>query len=202
MAETKSQDAIALLKEDHREVEKLFKQFEEAKGDGRKQKLAHQICLELIVHSEIEETIFYPACEGTVDEDELKEGYVEHDAAKLLIAEIEAAEDGADDDFFDTKVKVLSEEIEHHIKEEEGPGGIFSQARKGKLDMDALGEQLAAKKKELIARYKDEGLPTPKLKTMDEVSVQTRLFWGRVRFRARPLFFCDYRSVATSESRP
>ncbi len=171
MAETKSQDAIALLKEDHREVEKLFKQFEEAKGDGRKQKLAHQICLELIVHSEIEETIFYPACEGTVDEDELKEGYVEHDAAKLLIAEIEAAEDGADDDFFDTKVKVLSEEIEHHIKEEEGPGGIFSQARKGKLDMDAIGEQLAERKKELIARYKADGLPTPKLKTMDEVSV-------------------------------
>ena len=189
MAETKSQDAIALLKEDHREVEKLFKQFEEAKGDGRKQKLAHQICLELIVHSEIEETIFYPACEGTVDEDELKEGYVEHDAAKLLIAEIEAAEDGADDDFFDTKVKVLSEEIEHHIKEEEGPGGIFSQARKGKLDMDAIGEQLAERKKELIARYKADGLPTPKLKTMDEVSVYTRLFWGRVRFRARPLFF-------------
>ena len=171
MAETKSQDAITLLKEDHREVKKLFKEFEEAKGDGRKQKLAHQICLELIVHSEIEETIFYSACEGTVEEDELKEGYVEHDAAKLLIAEIEAAEDGADDDFFDTKVHVLQEEIEHHIKEEEGPGGIFSQARKGKLDMDAIGEQLAAKKKELTARYKDEGLPTPKLKTMDEVSV-------------------------------
>ena len=143
----------------------------EQKGDGRKQKLAHQICLELIVHSEIEETIFYPACEGTVDEDELKEGYVEHDAAKLLIAEIEAAEEGAADEFFDTKVKVLSEEIEHHVKEEEGPGGIFSQARKGKLDMDAIGEQLAERKKELTARYKADGLPTPKLKTMDEVSV-------------------------------
>ena len=171
MAETKTKDAITLLKQDHREVEKLFKQFEEAKGDGRKQKLAHQICLELIVHSEIEETIFYPACEGTVDEDELKEGYVEHDAAKLLIAEIEAAEEGADDQFFDTKVKVLSEEIEHHIKEEEGPGGIFSQARKGKRDMEAIGEQLAERKEELTARYKADGLPTPKLKTMDEVSV-------------------------------
>ena len=101
-----------------------------AKGDGRKQKLAHQICLELSVHAEIEETIFYPACEGTVEEDELKEGYVEHDAAKLLIAEI-VANEGGDDEFFDTKVKVLQEEIEHHIEEEEGPGGIFSQARKG-----------------------------------------------------------------------
>ena len=170
MAETKSQDAIALLKEDHREVEKLFKQFEEAKGDGRKQKLAHQICLELIVHSEIEETIFYPACEGTVDEDELKEGYVEHDAAKLLIAEIEANE-SADDEFFDTKVHVLQEEIEHHIEEEEGPKGIFAQARKGKLDMDAIGEQIARRKKELTERYEAEGLPQPKLKTMDEVSV-------------------------------
>jgi hypothetical protein len=165
-----SKDAITLLKDDHREVEKLFKEFEKAKGDGRKQKLAHRICLELSVHSEIEETIFYPACEGTVDEDKLKEGYVEHDTAKLMIAEIEANE-GADDEFFDTKVKVLQEEIEHHIEEEEGPGGIFSQARKGKLDMEALGERLAAKKKELTERYESEGLPEPKLKTMDEVAV-------------------------------
>ena len=167
---TKSKDAIALLKEDHREVKKLFKDFEEAKGDGRKQKLAHQICLELSVHSEIEETIFYPACEGTVDEEELKEGYVEHDAAKLMIAEI-VANEGGDDDFFDTKVKVLQEEIEHHIEEEERPGGIFSQARKGELDMDAIGEQLAERKKELTERFKADGIPQPKLKTMDEVAV-------------------------------
>ena len=166
-----SKDAIALLKEDHRDAEKLFKEFESAKGDGRKEKLAHQICLALSVHFELEETIFYPACEGTVDEDELKEGYVEHDAAKLLIAEIEAAEEGTKDDFFDTKVHVLQEEIEHHIKEEEGPGGIFAQARKGKLDLDALGEQLADRKKDLTDRYASEGLPEPKLKTMDEVSV-------------------------------
>jgi len=165
-----SKDAITLLKQDHREVEKLFKEFESAKGDGRKQKLAHQICLELSVHAELEETIFYPACEGTVDEDELKEGYVEHDAAKLLIAEIEANE-GADDEFFDTKVHVLQEEIEHHIEEEEGPKGIFAQARKGKLDLDAIGEQIAERKKDLTERYKTDGLPAPKLKTMDEVSV-------------------------------
>jgi len=165
-----SKDAITFLKQDHREVEKLFKEFESAKGDGRKQKLAHQICLELSVHAELEETIFYPACEGTVDEDELKEGYVEHDAAKLLIAEIEANE-GADDEFFDTKVHVLQEEIEHHIEEEEGPKGIFAQARKGKLDLDAIGEQIAERKKDLTERYKTDGLPAPKLKTMDQVSV-------------------------------
>jgi hemerythrin superfamily protein len=165
-----SKDAITLLKQDHREVEKLFKEFESAKGDGRKQKLAHQICLELTVHAELEEAIFYPACEGIVDEDELKEGYVEHDAAKLLIAEIEANE-SADDEFFDSKVHVLQEEIEHHIKEEEGPNGIFAQARKGDLDTQAIGERLSQRKQELTKQYKADGLPQPKLKTMDEVSV-------------------------------
>lgn len=171
MPETKHQDAITLLKEDHRAAKKLFKEFEEAKGERRKEKLAHQICLALAVHFDLEETIFYPACEGTVDEDELKEGYVEHDAAKLLVAEIEAAEQGAADDFFDTKVHVLSEEIEHHVEEEEKPGGIFAKARKGDLDMKALGERLAERKKELTDRYKEDGLPQPKLRTMDEVSV-------------------------------
>jgi hypothetical protein len=167
---TDKKNAIALLKEDHRAVEKLFKEFEEAKGEGRKEKLARRICLELSIHTKIEEEIFYPACEGKIDEDLLKEAFVEHDAAKLLIAEIEA-NDGADDEFFDTKVHVLQEEIEHHIKEEEGPNGIFSQARKGDLDMKAIGERLFERKKELLERYEADGLPQPKLKTMDEVSV-------------------------------
>lgn len=171
MAESKTQDAIALLKEDHREVEKLFKQFEEAKGDGRKEELARKICLELSVHTQIEEEIFYPACKDAVEEDLLKEGYVEHDAAKLLIAEIEANEGGGDD-FFDAKVKVLQEEIEHHVKEEEKPAeGVFAQARKGGLDMDALGEQLAARKQTLVESYKARGTPAPELTTMDDVSV-------------------------------
>jgi len=167
---TKNQDAIALLKADHRKVEELFGQFESATGEGRKDKLARQICLELSVHAAIEEEIFYPACQGTVDEDLLKESYVEHDAAKLLIAEIEAGS-GSSDEFFDVKVKVLQEEIEHHVEEEEKPGGVFAQARKGKLELDALGEQLAARKKELTSRYKEGGLPQPELTTMDEVSV-------------------------------
>ena len=165
-----AKDAITLLKDQHREAEKLFKGFEQAKGDGQKQKLAHEICLALSVHFALEEEIFYPACEGTVEKDELKEGYVEHDAAKLLVCEIEANKEG-DDDFFDTKVHVLKEEIEHHIKEEEGPDGIFAQARSGKLDMDAIGEKLAELTKTLTKRYKSEGLPQLKLKTMDEVSV-------------------------------
>src|SRR5215213_7720037 len=94
-----SKDAIALLKDDHRKVEKLFKEFESAKGDGRKERLAREICLELTGHSMIEEEIFYPACDGKVDEDLLKESYVEHDAAKVMIAEIEAGEPS--DEFYD-----------------------------------------------------------------------------------------------------
>ena len=171
MASNKSQDAIALLKEDHRKVEELFKQFESAKGDGRKEKLANEICLELSVHAAIEEEIFYPACEGKVDEDLLKESYVEHDAAKVIIAEITAGA-GADDEFFEAKVKVLQEEIEHHVEEEEKRlEGLFSQARKAELDMDALGEQLAARKQELTETYKTTGIPKPDLKTMEDVAV-------------------------------
>ena len=170
MAESKSQDAIALLKDDHRTVEKLFKQFEEAKGEGRKEKLARQICLELTVHTMLEEEIFYPACQGTVEEDLLKESFVEHDAAKLLIAEIEAGS-GQTDEYFDSKVKVLQEEIEHHVEEEEQAGGVFAQARKGKLELDELGERMAARKKELVAQFKADGLPEPQLTTMDEVSI-------------------------------
>ena len=171
MAENKTQDAIALLKEDHRTVEKLFKDFESAKGDGRKETLAQQICLELSVHAAIEEEIFYPACEGKVEEDLLKESYVEHDAAKVLIAEITAGQ-GADDEFFDAKVKVLQEEIEHHVEEEEKRlEGLFAQARKADLDLDALGEQLAARKQELTETFKATGIPKPELKTMEDVSV-------------------------------
>jgi hemerythrin superfamily protein len=168
MAATKSPDAIALLKEDHRTVEKLFEEFESAKGDGRKEKLAQQICLELSVHAAIEEEIFYPACEGKVEEDLLKESYVEHDAAKLLIGDILSGA-GSDDEFFDSKVKVLQEEIEHHVEEEEKRlEGLFAQARKAEIDLDALGEQLAARKEELTATFKAEGVPQPTLTTMEQ----------------------------------
>ena len=163
MADTK-QDAIALLKADHRTVEDLFAQFESASGDGRKRKIAEQICLELTVHAQIEEEIFYPACEGKVEEDLIKEAYVEHDGAKVLIAEIEAG--GPDDEFYDAKVKVLSEQIEHHVEEEEKRmEGMFSQARKAGLDMDTLGDQLRARKEELVATYKAGGLPKPETRT-------------------------------------
>jgi len=164
------QDAIALLKADHRAVEALFEKFEGAKGDGAKEKIARQICLELTVHAQIEEEIFYPACEGKVEEDLLKEAYVEHDGAKVLIGEIEAG--GPDDDYFDAKVKVLSEQIEHHVAEEEKRmEGMFAQARKAGLDMDALGEQLRVRKEQLVADYERTGLPRPMPATFVEATV-------------------------------
>lgn len=166
MADTKTLDAIELLKQDHREVEELFEQFEKSKGEGRKQKLAKQICLELTVHAKIEEEIFYPACEGRIDEDDIKEAYVEHDAAKVLMAQIEAG-DGESDEYWDTKVKVLGEEIEHHVKEEEsGKDSIFGQVRKTDIDLKELGERMAARKAELKAEYEANGLPKPEFATM------------------------------------
>ena len=165
MPDAAKPDAIALLKADHRKVEGLFAQFETAKGDGKKQALAEQICMELTIHAKIEEDIFYPACEGAVEEDKLKEAYVEHDGAKVLIAEIEAG--GPDDEFYEAKVKVLSEEIEHHVKEEEERAeGIFAQARKAGLDMDELGARMAAEKAQLAASYKSGGLPKPETTTL------------------------------------
>jgi hemerythrin superfamily protein len=170
MAANSTPDAIALLKADHRIVEELFEKFEAASGDGRKRKIAEQICLELTIHAQIEEEIFYPACEGKIEEDLLKEAYVEHDGAKVLIAEIEAG--GPDDEYYDAKVKVLSEQIEHHVEEEEKRmEGMFSQARKAGLDMDALGEQLKARKEELLARYQAGGTPKPETTTLTAVTI-------------------------------
>jgi hypothetical protein len=166
VAVQENQDAVALLKQDHRTVEDLFAQFEKASGDGRKEKIAKEICLELSVHAKIEEEIFYPACEGKVEEDLMKEAYVEHDGAKLLIGDIMAG--GPDDEFYDAKVTVLQEQIEHHVEEEEKRmDGMFAQARKAGLDMDALGLELAARKAELKAEFEANGIPQPELTTME-----------------------------------
>jgi len=165
MAADQQPDAIALLKADHRKVEKLFEEFESASGKSRKEELAKQICTELTVHTIIEEEIFYPACKGKTEEDLLAESYVEHDGAKVLIAEIEAG--GPDDEFYDAKVKVLSEEIAHHVEEEEKRvEGMFAQARSAGLDMDALGAQMAAEKDRLMAAYTSSGLPKPEAPTL------------------------------------
>ena len=157
MAQTyEEMDAIAMLKADHRKVEDIFAAFEKATSKAKKQQLAEQACLELKVHTVIEEEVFYPACRGQIEEDLLNEAYVEHDSAKLLINEIEAG--GADEEFYDAKVKVLSEMIEHHVKEEEQRvEGMFSQARKAGLPMDDLGERMLAMKEQLMAEAKAKG---------------------------------------------
>ncbi len=165
MADQKPLDAVALLKQDHRTVEDLFASFERASGDGKKERIARQICTELTIHAQIEEEIFYPACEGKVEEDLLKEAYVEHDGAKVLIAAIEAG--GPDDDFYDAKVTVLQEQIEHHVEEEEKRmEGLFAQARKAGVDMDELGAKLAARKEQLKKKIEQSGLKAPELTTM------------------------------------
>lgn len=158
MAEQPYSDAIALLKADHRKVEDLFEKFENAGGAATKRKLAQQICTELKIHTLIEEEIFYPAFRGKIDDDLLDEAYVEHDGAKVLVNDIAAGD--PDDDFYDAKVMVLSEEIKHHVHEEEMRSeGMFAQCRKTDLDLVALRDVMLARKQELMAQATTKGLP-------------------------------------------
>lgn len=146
-------DAIKLLKEDHREVEEWFEEFENTNSGSKKQKLANQICLALRVHTQIEEEIFYPACrEAGIEDDMMDEADIEHDSAKKLIEEIEAGAPG--DDHYDARVKVLSEMIKHHVKEEEQRGGMFSKAREADLDLKELGLEMYERKQELMKQAK------------------------------------------------
>lgn len=166
MLEQEFTDAIALLKADHRKVEQLFAAFEEAKGASRKEKLAREICTELKIHTLLEEEIFYPALRGKIEDDLLDEAYVEHDGAKVLINDIEAG--GPDEQYYDAKVKVLSEEIEHHVGEEEKPAeGMFAQCRKTDVDLVAMRDEMLARKAELMAQAEAGGLPPAKPTAVD-----------------------------------
>ncbi len=147
--QAEGQDAIALLTEDHENVKAMFEQYE-GLGDramASKKKLATQICTELTKHATAEEEIFYPAVRaaGKDKEDLVDEATVEHASAKDLIAQIMSME--ASEDLFDAKVKVLSELIEHHVKEEEEE--MFPKARAAKLDLETLGQQIAQRKAEI-----------------------------------------------------
>lgn len=153
MPAAKPKDAIALLTADHKEVQKLFKQYEklaedEAPADERKA-LAAEICLNLIVHAQIEEELFYPAARAAMpdDDDLLDEAEVEHASAKQLMAEI--AEMQPDDKLYDAKVIVLGEYVNHHVKEEEGE--MFPKAKKSDMDLADLGQQLMERKEALMA---------------------------------------------------
>ncbi len=144
------QDAIQLLRADHKKVQGLFDQFEKARGDARKAELAREICAELKVHAQIEEEIFYPAAREALkeqDQDLIDEAAVEHASAKELIAQIEQAAPG--DELFDAKVTVLGEYIKHHVKEEQNE--MFPKVKQSKLDLKALGQEMAERKEALMA---------------------------------------------------
>ena len=146
-SDTGSTDAISLLEADHREVDGLFDAFEAASEDAEKKALADKICLALKVHTQIEEELFYPpAREKTGDGDLIDEALVEHTGAKTLIAQIEAMRPGQP--LYDAKVKVLGEQVRHHVQEEETE--LFPEVRETKIDLEALGAKLAARKAELM----------------------------------------------------
>ena len=143
------QDAVALLKADHRIVEDLFASFEKASGDGKKQKIAEEICKELTIHAQIEEEIFYPAVKAALKDKLLvPEATVEHGSVKDLIAQLEGVE--PDGEMYDAKVKVLAEYVKHHVKEEQNE--MFPKAKAASLDMAELGARMAARKEDLLAQ--------------------------------------------------
>ena len=153
---SRPRDAVALLKADHRQVEGWFAEFEDTTRASRKAKLAAQICQALRAHMSVEEEIFYPAFLKQAEEEDIHhEAVVEHAGAKSLIDQIESG--SPDDDYYDAKVKVLSEMIKHHVKEEEQPGGMFAKARQADMDLVALGEKMATRKAELLKQPQPRG---------------------------------------------
>lgn len=141
-----SVDAITLLKQDHRKVEELFEEYEGSESAAEKGKIAGKLCLELRVHAKIEEELLYPPVHDEIDEDLVDEAIIEHAGAKDLIAQIEGMKPS--ERFYDAKVKVLSEYIKHHVKEEEKE--MFPKLRSSDIDLKELGGQLLARKTELI----------------------------------------------------
>ena len=141
-------DAVAMLKADHKRVSGLFEQFEKSRATSTKKKLVSEICMELTVHTTLEEDIFYPAVKAALRDKELvPEANVEHATVKDLIAQVKDVEPGGEE--YDAKVKVMSEYVKHHVKEEQNE--MFPKARKSKVDLVALGEQMASRKAELLA---------------------------------------------------
>ncbi|HEY6774098.1 MAG TPA: hemerythrin domain-containing protein [Oxalicibacterium sp.] len=144
-------NAVDLLIQDHEKVKKLFKEYERLakKGDTEgKQEVATHICEELTVHTQIEEEIFYPAAKAALDEKELvNEAAIEHASAKILIDQIKKT--SPKDEMYDALLKVLSEYVDHHVKEEETE--MFPKAKKAKLDMNALGARMMERKEALLS---------------------------------------------------
>ena len=147
-----AQDAIAMLTADHKKVKRLFADFDKLKDAGSdedKASIVDQICNELKIHTELEEEIFYPAVRKAIDDGDLMdEALVEHAGAKDLIAQLEDAR--PEDDLYDAKVTVLGEQIQHHVKEEEGD--MFPKAKKAKVDTEALGATMLKRKITLMEK--------------------------------------------------
>jgi hemerythrin superfamily protein len=142
----KANNAIAMLTDDHKKVKKLFKEFDKLKEKGDaadKEALVEQICMELTMHAELEEELFYPAAREAIDDDDMmNEAEVEHASAKDLIEQLQALD--SSDSTYDAKVTVLGEYVNHHVEEEEKE--MFPKVKKAKLDLEALGEEMATLK--------------------------------------------------------
>jgi hemerythrin superfamily protein len=158
------QDPIAMLRSDHRKVEELFSSFEKATSPQEKAQLTKQICTDLMIHTLLEEEIFYPACKGHMEERLLDEAQVEHDGAKTLIVELQSGSPG--DPYYDAKVKVLSEDIKHHVAEEEKPtSGIFAKAKQANVSTADLAKQMGDRKRELTEKATAEDLGSPETRS-------------------------------------
>lgn len=158
----RSRDALQMLANDHRTVEQLFEKYDNARSPSAQAKIVRQICEELTIHAMVEEQVFYPAVSELVEDDMMDEAQVEHDSAKALILSLQQAEPG--DAFYDAKVSVLKEQVEHHVYEEERQrGSMFAQVRKADIDLEALGQEMAALKKQLQAQAKSGDLPRPEV---------------------------------------
>lgn len=147
---TKTRDATALLKADHQLVASLFADYEVTNSTNKKKQLVEQICKELSIHAQVEEEIFYPAVQKALKDHELvPEATVEHATLKDLIAQVKDIE--PDGDMYDAKIKVLSEYVKHHVKEEESE--MFPEAKSTKLNLMELGAQITQRKAELASEY-------------------------------------------------
>lgn len=143
----KPQDAITMLRADHAKVAALFADFAKTRSAARKKALVSTICNELSVHAQVEEEVFYPAVKAALkDKSLIPEAVVEQATMKALIAQIEGVE--PDGEMYDARVTVLAEYVKHHVKEEHTE--MFPRAKKTRLDMAALGAQMAQRKAALM----------------------------------------------------
>lgn len=150
---SKAPEATALLRADHKLVNSLFEEYENARSLAKKKSIIDEICLELTVHAQIEEEIFYPKVKQALKDHELvPEAIVEHDTVKQLIAQLQSQDIEQNKDDYNAKVTVLSEYVKHHVKEEQNE--LFPKVKETKLDLYELGEQLLKRKEELMAKLK------------------------------------------------